>query len=146
MELSQTDTYLSISTFFISNNFMCSVELKLAKYQANAKQQPEAEFWLFQNYSHSLSTLSSKNIKTCFWNAKNKPVFLHEAARLIRMKMKVRMENRSSRYDINRPRSRHWYKYSKYKKRLSIIMLIRIKQQLCTIRRSFHENVKQHWN
>ena len=59
MELSQTDTYLSINAFFISNTFMCNVELKLAKYQANAKQQPEAEFWLFQNYSHSLSTLSS---------------------------------------------------------------------------------------
>ena len=45
---------------------MYNVELKLAKYQANAKQQPDAEFWLFQIYSHSLSTLSSKNNKTCF--------------------------------------------------------------------------------
>ena len=66
MELSQTDTYLSINAFFISNTFMYNVELKLAKYQANAKQQPDAEFWLFQIYSHSLSMLSSKNNKTCF--------------------------------------------------------------------------------
>ena len=29
--------------------------LKLAKNQANAKQHPEAELLLFENYSHSLS-------------------------------------------------------------------------------------------
>ena len=29
--------------------------LKLAKSQANAKQHPEAERWLFENYSHSSS-------------------------------------------------------------------------------------------
>ena len=38
--------------------------LKLAKNQANAKQQPETELLLFENYSHSLSTLSSKTNKT----------------------------------------------------------------------------------
>ena len=29
--------------------------------------------------------------------------------------MKMKMKNRSLRYDINRPRSRHGHKYSKYK-------------------------------
>ena len=33
----------------------------MAKNQANAKQQPEAELLLFENYSHSLYTLSFKN-------------------------------------------------------------------------------------
>ena len=35
--------------------------LKLAKNQANSKQHPEAELLLFENYSHSSLTLSSKN-------------------------------------------------------------------------------------
>ena len=34
--------------------------MKLAKNQANAKQHPKAEFLLFENYSHSSYTLSSK--------------------------------------------------------------------------------------
>ena len=33
----------------------------MAKNQANAKQHPEAELLLFEDYSHSLSKLSSKN-------------------------------------------------------------------------------------
>ena len=33
----------------------------LAKHPANAKQHPQAELLLFENYSHSSLTLSSKN-------------------------------------------------------------------------------------
>ena len=51
----------NICAFFISNTFISNARLKLAENQANAKQQPEAELLLFENYSHSLSTLSSKN-------------------------------------------------------------------------------------
>ena len=54
---------LFIRLFFISNIFISNGRLKLAKNQANAKQQPEAELLLFRNYSYSLSTLSSKNNK-----------------------------------------------------------------------------------
>ena len=35
--------------------------MKSAKSQANAKQHPEAELLLFENYSNSSSTLSFKN-------------------------------------------------------------------------------------
>ena len=35
--------------------------MKLAKNQANAKQHSGAELLLIENYSHSLSTLLSKN-------------------------------------------------------------------------------------
>ena len=35
------------------------------------------------------------------------------------MKMKMKMKNRSHRYDINRPKSRRGHKYSKYKKCLT---------------------------
>ena len=47
--------------------------------------------------------------------------------------MKIKMKKRSGRYDISRPRSRHGYKSSKYKKYLSMMMLIRIKQHLSSI-------------
>ena len=46
---------------FLSNNFISNARLKLGKNQANAKQHPEAELLLFENYSHSSSMLSSKN-------------------------------------------------------------------------------------
>ena len=37
--------------------------------------------------------------------------------------MKTKMKNRLDRYDKNRPRSRNEHKYSKYKKRLRMMML-----------------------
>ena len=47
--------------FYINNNFISNARLKLVKNEANAKQHPEAELMLFENYSHSSSTSSSKN-------------------------------------------------------------------------------------
>ena len=41
---------------------MSNARLKPGKHQANAKQHPEAELLLFENYSKSSSTLSSKKI------------------------------------------------------------------------------------
>ena len=49
------------------------------------------------------------------------------------MKMRLNMNNRSSRYDINRPRHRHGHKYTKYKICLDIMMVIFIKQHLSNI-------------
>ena len=63
----------------------------------------------------------------------NKYVCIHEIIRLIIMKMKMKIKNGSHRYDINRPRSRHEHKYSKYKKCLNIMMLLCIKQYLSNI-------------
>ena len=40
------------------------------------------------------------------------------------------MKNRSHRYNINRPRPTHEHKYTKYKKCLSIMMAVCIKQHL----------------
>ena len=60
------------------------------------------------------------------------------------MKMEVKMKNRSHRYDINKSRSRHGLKYSKYKKCLNMMMLICIKLYLTNISSSVHEKVKQH--
>ena len=52
---------------------------------------------------------------------------------LIIMKLKMTMKNRLHRYDLNRPRSRHGHKYNKYKKCLSMMMLLCIKQLLSSI-------------
>ena len=49
------------------------------------------------------------------------------------MKMTLKMKNRSHRYAINRPRSRHGHKYTKYKICLTIMMAICIKQNLSKI-------------
>ena len=46
------------------------------------------------------------------------------------MKMSRKLKNKSHRYDINRPRSRHGHKHTKYKMCLSIMMVICIKQHL----------------
>ena len=43
--------------------FVYNTSLKLVKNQAKAKQHPQAEISLFENYSHSSSMLSSKNSK-----------------------------------------------------------------------------------
>ena len=79
----------------------------MAKNLANAKQHPEAELWLFENYENSSCKLSSKNNRTYPKNkAKNKSVCINEIIQLIIMKMKMKKKNISHRYDINRPRSR----------------------------------------
>ena len=46
---------------------------------------------------------------------------------LIIMKMKTKIKIDSRKYEMNIPRCRHGHKYSKYMKRLSIMMLICIK-------------------
>ena len=49
------------------------------------------------------------------------------------MKMRLKMRNRSHRYDINRPRPRHGYKYTKYEMCFSIMIAICTKQHLSNI-------------
>ena len=77
---------------------------------------------------------------------KNKHVCIHKIMQLIKMKMKTKMEINSRKYGINRPSCRHEYKYSKYMKRLSMMMLVCIKQHLSNIWSSGYDNVKQHWS
>ena len=50
--------------FLISNTFTSIVSLKLPKNQANAKQHPETELLVFENYSLSSFALSSKSNRT----------------------------------------------------------------------------------
>ena len=53
------------------------------------------------------------------------------------------MRNSSHRQDINSSRSRHWHKYRKHEKCLSMIKLTCIKQHLSIIWSSIYEKVKQ---
>ena len=53
---------------------------------------------------------------------KKKYVSFHETARLIVLKIKIKMTNKLHGYDINRRRSRHGHKYTKYKNCLSMII------------------------
>ena len=66
--------------FFISNTFISNAKLKLLKNQAKAKQHPDAELSLFENYSLFSFTLSSRNNMRYTKNVqKKKYVCLNEA-------------------------------------------------------------------
>ena len=53
------------------------------------------------------------------------------------MEMRLKMKNRSQRYNINRRRPSHGHKYTKYKVCLSIMTVICIKQHLATFAAQF---------
>ena len=93
-----------------------------------AKQHPEAELLLFENYLVSLSILS-KNGKAYSKECNKISVCFNKVIWLIIMKMK----NSSHGYGINRPRPRHGHKYTNNEKCLSIMVLIFIKQDLSGI-------------
>ena len=82
--------------------------LKMAKNQRNAQQNPEATLLSRNNWIYSKK------------QAKNNFVRIHEIMRVIIMKIKMKMKNRSYIYNMHRPtRSRHGHKFSKCK-RLSV--------------------------
>ena len=127
--------------FFISKTFISNARLKLAKNQANAKKHPEVLPFEVLNFCHLkimhllqphyypkiIGYIPVKN------KQKNKCVCFHEIIRLIIMKIEMKMKNTSHRYDINRTRSSHEHKYSKYKKHLSMMILTCITQHLSNI-------------
>ena len=92
-----------------------------------------------------LNLLLAKIIRHILENKRKNKCEIHEIIWLIIMKMKMNMKDGSHRYDINKCRTRHGYKYSKNKKCFIMIMLICIKQHLRNILSSIHEKFKQHW-
>ena len=131
--------HIKIHAFFISHTFISNARLKLAKNQVKAKQLPEAEPLLFENYSLSTPTLTSKNKRRCSKNVqKDKYACLNKVIWLIKIKMSMKMKKKQKnkkkhRYDITRPRPRHGYKYTICKMNLSLMMTICIKQHLSNI-------------
>ena len=81
----------------------------MAENQGKTKKHPETEILLFENYLLYSSTASSKHTGGYSKNAQKT-----STSRLMAMKMRLGMKNRSHRYDINRPRPRHGHKYTKY--------------------------------
>ena len=107
VKLFKTFNKYKYTHFFIINIFISNASLNLAKNQANAKQHPKLKFRYLKIIEILYPRYPSK--------IKNKRLCIHEIIRLIILKMKMKMENVSNRYDINRPRPRHGNKYSKYK-------------------------------
>ena len=54
----------SNTRFFYKQHFYKQRQVAIGKNQASTNQNPETELLLFKNYSHSSSTLSSKNNMT----------------------------------------------------------------------------------
>ena len=122
--------------------------LKLAKNQAKAKQQPQVEFWLFENNSPSSFRFSFKKNRRFSKNVQeNKCTCLDEVIWLMTMTMRLKNKNRIHRYDINRSRPRHGRKYTKCKIGLSIMIVICLKELLSNIWNSIREKIKKkkHW-
>ena len=122
--------------FFISNTFISNTRLKLAKYQAKAKQHSETELLLFEIYTLSSFMLSSKtNMRYSKKCAKNKCFCFNDIMQIIIMKMRLKIKNGSHRYHLNRTRPTHGHKYTKYKWWLSIMMVICIEAffQRCSV-------------
>ena len=88
--------------------------MKLAKNQAKAKQHPEVELILFENYSLLVSkSYLPKIAGDILKNIQKTSVSV--IMRLLTMKMRRKMRNRSHVYNINGPRPMHGLKYTKYK-------------------------------
>ena len=100
--------------FFISNTFIRNGRLKLVKNQGKAKEHPQAEFFLLENYLLTPSSLPSRNNKRHSKKiTKNKYICLNAVIWL--MKKMMKMKKRSHRFDINRPRPTNGHTYTKYK-------------------------------
>ena len=87
----------------------------------------ETELLQFKNY-HILHPHYHPKIigHTLKKKQKNMHACIHENVRVIMMKMKMKMKNKSHRYDINKLKS-------KYKKCLSVMMVLCIQQHLSNI-------------
>ena len=86
-----------------------------------------------------------KNRRYSEKSTKNKCVSFNEVVWLMTVKMRLKKENTSHKYDRNKPRPRHAQKHTKCKMCLNIMMVICIKQQLSNIWSSIDEKVKQRW-
>ena len=99
LEKSKIQPFTKIHAFFISKTLISKARLKLAKNHAKAKQHSEAKLLQLENYSLFSSMLSSKNRRYYKKCIKNKYVYSNEIIRLMKMKMRLKMKNRSYRCD-----------------------------------------------
>ena len=108
--------------FFCISSFFWTPGWNWQKNWAKAKQHPEAELLLFENYLLSSSMLSSRNNRAYSKECAKKKVclfvYFNEIIWLIIRKVKTK--NRWHKYDINRPTSRHGVTYTNKHKSASV--------------------------
>ena len=93
------------------------------KNKGKAKQHPEVEFLLFENFLLCSPTLSFKNNRIYKKCAKYKCVYFNDVIRLMTIKVRLKMKNRLQRYNINRRKPIPRPKYTNYKLYVSIMPL-----------------------
>ena len=98
-KIKDSKTLLHYKFFFISNTFISDTRLKLAKNWAKARQHPEAKLLVFElllTFSLLHPRYHPKIIGDILKIKQgNKCVCIHKIIRLIIMKMKMKMKNRS---------------------------------------------------
>ena len=136
----------AIHVFFYKQHFykQCQVEIG-KKNQAKIKQHREAELLLLKIIRFLQTHYHSQIIGDVLKIYKKQMHLFEWFIWLTTTKRRLKMKNRSHRYDMNRPRPRHGHTCTKYEMCLSILMVICIKQHLSNIWSSIHEKVKQHW-
>ena len=118
--------YICLHAFFYKQHFYKQSQTEIGKKLSKSLRLNLRYLKIIPFFSTTLSPKNSR--KCCKKYTKSKYVCLNEVIWLMSMKMRLKMKNRSLRYNINRPRLRHGNKYTKYKMCLSIIMVIWIKQ------------------
>ena len=99
-------------------------QAEIGKKSSKGQTTPWGLTFAIWIYFISSSLLSSKtNMRYPKKCAKNICVCFNEIVWLIIMKIKLKMKHRSHRYDINKTRLRHGYKYAKYKICLSMMVM-----------------------
>ena len=114
--------------FYLSNTFISNARLKLTKIKQMLSDTLRLNFCYLKMihilHPHYHPKLIGHILKI---KQKNKCVYIHEIMQLIIMGIKMKMKNRSHRYDINSSSSRNEHKYSKYKKHLTMMMLMMLR-------------------
>ena len=134
--------------FFYKQHFYSNIRLKLEK---SIKQKLSNTLRLSFCYLKIIHILYPRyHPKVMVDILKNKPkdmnLCIHKIIRLIIMKMRIKIKNRSHRYEMNIPRSRNKHRYSKYKKCLCMVMPLCMKQHKSNMPSSIYEKVKRHWS
>ena len=104
----------SYTLFFISNTFINTVWLKLAKNQTKAKHTQRLNFCFLKIICFLPPSYHPKIVGDILKNIQKTSASILMKL-LMTMKMRLKMKNRSHICNINGPKPRHGQKYTKYK-------------------------------
>ena len=114
-----------LHAFFINKTFISNARLKLAKIKQKLSNTPKLKIirLLYPRYHPKIIRDILKNVEIC----------LNQVISFMAVKMRLKMKNRSHRYNIKRLRPRQGPEYTKYKMFLRIMITKFIKQHLSNI-------------